>query len=155
MKIPVVSPNDIQGMTQEHVDHLCNVGSKKWSAVTLVTPHITFIIHNPSHGVGRQESNIMHELSHLICKHEPSEVVQLPGFSFLIRTCDSIQEEEADWVCGCLKLPRDGILWAARKGMSTQQIAEHFMSSLDLARYRLQKTGVELQVQRERKKRRL
>jgi Zn-dependent peptidase ImmA (M78 family) len=152
MEIPVVTPNEIKGLTQEDLNELFGRGSSNWSALTLVTPKKTVIIHNSSHSVGRQESNIMHELSHLICDHQPSEIMQIDGFAFPIRTCDKSQEEEADWVCGCLKLPRDGILWAVRSGMTHEAIADRFASSLDLVRYRIRITGVDRQVQRARQK---
>jgi len=152
MRIPIITPNGIQGLTQEDLNELCGRGSSNWSALTLVASQKTFIIHNSSHSPGRQESNIMHELSHLICDHQPSEIMQVDGFAFPIRTCDKSQEEEADWVCGCLKLPRDGILWAVRSGMEHEAIADHFASSLDLVRYRIRITGVDRQVQRARQK---
>lgn len=152
MGISVITPNEIQGLSQDDLNELFERGSSNWSALTLVTPRSTFIIHNSSHSFGRQESNIMHELSHLICKHQPSEMVQLDGFAFPIRTCNTVEEEEADWVCGCLKLPRDGILWAVRAGMTHEAIADHFASSLDLVRYRVRITGVDKQVQRGRQK---
>jgi len=152
MQIPIVLPTHIHGLTQEDFTELCGRGSSSWSAVTIVTPKKTFIILNPSHAEVRQESNIMHELAHLICEHQPSEIVQLRGFNFLIRTCNKPQEEEADWVCGCLKLPRDGILWAVRGGKTHEEIAEHFVASIDLVRFRINKTGVETQVRRARQK---
>lgn len=152
MEIPVVTPNEIKGLTQEDLNELFGRGSSNWSALTLVTPNKTFIIHNSSHSAGRQESNIMHELSHLICDHQPSEIMQIDGFAFPIRTCNKSQEEEADWVCGCLKLPRDGILWAVRSGMTHEAIANRFASSLELVRYRIHITGVDRQVQRAKQK---
>lgn len=152
MGISVITPNEIQGLAQADINQLIGNGSSRWSALTLVTPRKTFIIHNSSHSAGRQESNIMHELSHLVCDHQPSQIVQIDGFAFPIRTCDKAQEEEADWVCGCLKLPRDGILWAVRAGMTYEAIADHFASSLDLVRYRVRITGVDKQVQRGRQK---
>lgn len=152
MGIPVLTPNEIQGLTQDELDELFGRGSSNWSALTIVAPKKTFIIHNSSHSSARQETNIMHELSHIICDHQPSKIIQIDGFAFPIRTCDTSQEEEADWVCGCLKLPRDGILWAVRSQMSHEQIAEHFAASLDLVRYRIRITGVDRQVQRARQK---
>lgn len=154
MRIPVCTPDKIHGLSREDLDELLGRGSSNWSAVTVVVPQKPFIIHNASHSTGRQESNIMHELAHLICGHQPSEIIQVDGFTFPLRSCNKLEEEEADWVCGCLKLPREGILWAVRSGMPDEVIAERFVSSLELARYRLQKTGVKIQVQREKQKRR-
>lgn len=152
MGISVLTPNEIQGLAQDDLDQLFGEGASNWSALTLVIPQRTFIIHNSSHSFGRQESNIMHELSHLICNHQPSEVIQLDGFAFPIRTCNKDEEDEADWVCGCLKLPRDGLLWAVRASMTHEAIANHFASSLELVRYRVRITGVDKQVQRARQK---
>jgi hypothetical protein len=52
MGIPVITPNEIQGLTQEDRNELCGRVSSNWSALTLVTPRITFIIHNPTHSAG-------------------------------------------------------------------------------------------------------
>lgn len=153
MRIPVCTPDKIHGLSLQDLDELLGRGSSNWSAVTVVAPQKPFIIHNASHSTGRQESNIMHELAHLICNHQPSEIIQIDGYAFPLRSCNKSEEEEADWVCGCLKLPREGVLWAVRSGMSTEVIAERFASSIDLARYRIRITGVEKQVQREKQKR--
>lgn len=152
METPIITPSEIRELPQEDMNQLLGRGSSSWSAVTIIAPQKTFIVHNPRHSPGRQESNIMHEISHLICDHQPSEIVQINGFAFPIRSCNKSEEEEADWVCGCLKLPREGILWAVQSGMSTEAIAAHFASSLDLVRYRINITGVDKQIQYRKQK---
>jgi hypothetical protein len=96
----------------------------------------------------------MHEIAHVLCEHEPSKFVTFNGCDFSLRTCNPEQEEEADWLCGCLKLPRESLLWAVRRGMTDEQIADHFVSSLDMVQFRRNVTGVDIQMKRSRGKRR-
>lgn len=84
----------------------------------------------------------MHELAHLILKHRPSHIVEVGQLPFALRTYDPEQEEEATWLGGCLQIPRSALVWAVKRNMSEQKIADHFGSSVELAKYRLQVTGV-------------
>jgi hypothetical protein len=90
----------------------------------------------------------MHELAHILCNHQPAQLVKLDYFPIPIRSYDPVQEEEASWLGGCLQLPRDALLWAIRRGMNNPMIVEHFGASMDLVRYRRQITGVDFQVSR-------
>jgi hypothetical protein len=49
---------------------------------------------------------------------------------------------------GCLLLPRPILLQAAKRGKSPQQIAEEFQTSEPMARFRLNASGVLVQVGR-------
>jgi hypothetical protein len=65
-------------------------------------------------------------------------------------TCDVEQEEEADWLGGCLLLPRSLLLKAALSGMGFAQIADAYQTSEPMARFRLNTSGVLVQVGRVR-----
>ncbi len=92
----------------------------------------------------------MHELSHVLCNHEPGNIIPRGVLPFATRTYDAAQEEEATWLGACLKLPREALIWAVRRGMSDRQIADHFLASTDLVRFRRGVTGVDLQIARRR-----
>ena len=60
------------------------------------------------------------------------------------------QEEEANWLAGCLLLPRPLLLREAYANSNVDLIAEKHQVSVPMARYRLNASGVLLQVQRAR-----
>lgn len=66
----------------------------------------------------------------------------------LLSRFDAAQEAEAAYLGGCLQIPREGLLWALRRHMSTAEIARHFGASELMVRYRRNVTGVDRQVAR-------
>ena len=106
------------------------------------------VVYNPLHSAGRTRSNQAHELAHIILGHNLRTVEKVGELSFV--TCDIEQEEEADWFGGCLLLPRPLLLKAAQKGKSAAQIANEHVTSEAMARFRLNASGVLVQVGRAR-----
>lgn len=88
----------------------------------------------------------MHELSHLLLRHETRRLERVAGLTFL--TCDATQEEEADQLAGTLLLPRPLLVAALAKGMTAQAIATQYGVSEQMARWRVNSTGVALQQRR-------
>ncbi len=146
--VMVIEPSELPGITPEILRQLLHFGSDTWSAVSFERKGCTVIIHNPVHSARRQESNIMHEMAHVLCGHSPSHLVHSDGLPFTLRTYNSDQEAEAVWLGGCLQLPRSGLLWAIHQGMSDSAMVEHFGASIDQVRYRCQVTGVHYQAKR-------
>lgn len=110
------------------------------------------VLHNGSHSVRRQESNIMHELAHIICGHSiPEEYLDIP-IAHGMRYFNEQQEEEARFLGGCLQISRPGLLRAIKSKMSYQEIAEYYTASVDMVKYRMKITGVEKQASYSRKK---
>jgi Zn-dependent peptidase ImmA (M78 family) len=104
------------------------------------------VVYNPIHSVGRTRSNQAHELSHIALQHALRSIEKIGEISFV--TCDIEQEEEADWLGGCLLLPRPVLLAAAYQRKSAAQVANEFETSEHLARFRLNASGVLVQVGR-------
>ena len=148
--ITIVGPHQIPGLTAERVHRLLRVDPSSWSAVTISANGIVLIIHNTAHAPCRQESNVMHEQGHIICEHQPAQMVQLGNLPWVLRTYDADQEEEAAWIGGCLQLPRESLLWALKRGMDEAMLCDHFGASIDMVRFRRQKTGVDRQLARRR-----
>jgi Zn-dependent peptidase ImmA (M78 family) len=106
---------------------------------------IKLIIHNSNHSKFRQQSNIMHELSHIIRKHEiPDETARL-CLKFNLHYYNPIHEQEAKYLGGCLQITRAGLLWALKQGMSHTEISEYYCASHEMVKYRLGITGAERQ----------
>jgi Zn-dependent peptidase ImmA (M78 family) len=101
------------------------------------------IVVSPLASAERQRSDASHEASHLLLKHSVKEVEQLGGLSFF--TCDPDEEQEANWLAGCLLLPRELLLRSVKRGMDAAAIAETNKVSLQMANFRLRTTGVDRQ----------
>jgi len=119
-----------------------------FSAATIHLPDGGVVaLTNPlNQSVARRDSDLAHELAHLILKHEPSQVNRIGDLTFF--DCDPEQEEEANWLAGCLLLPRPLLLIAARQGLTAEQVAEENAVSIQMARFRLNASGVYFQVKR-------
>ncbi len=153
LEIPVLTPAEIEGLDSKLLSHLLTKGSKDWSAATIPLDCNKFIIvHNNTHSQSRQQSNLMHELAHILCEHKVDESKLSLGLSGFMRDFNAEQESEAEWLGGCLQLPRPALLWALRTRMTEKEIAEHFKASLEMTKYRINVTGVKLQLQRSRQR---
>ena len=112
-----------------------------FSACTLQASAVRkVVVFNPIFPKARQASDTAHELAHVILDHALSRIERLGDITFL--SGDATQEEEANWLAGCLLLPRPLLVASTRKGMSVDEIAEVYGVSEPMARYRLNVTGV-------------
>ncbi|MEV4539812.1 ImmA/IrrE family metallo-endopeptidase [Asanoa sp. NPDC049518] len=102
------------------------------------------IVTNPLRAVGRIASDLAHEISHLILEHELSEIAEFDGIPF--RTCRPDEEEQATALGGTLLLPRPLLIRAAARGMGSEEIAQHYSVTIEMARYRYNATGVARQI---------
>lgn len=118
-----------------------------FSACTLRGPDTgPVVVVNPLNSQGRQLSDAMHELSHILLRHETRKLERIAGLVFL--TCDAAQEEQADALGSTLLLPRPLLVAAHARGMSATAIAKAYEVSEQLARWRLNATGVAIQIRR-------
>lgn len=115
----------------------------EWSALTMTTKSGTrIIIHNPFHSVARQQSDIMHEVAHIICKHEHDQQYYDFDIPFGMREFNELQEEEAKCLGSTIQLATPCLLWANKRNMATEAIAEYFNASTDMVTYRMNMTGI-------------
>src|SRR6266851_5603356 len=119
-----------------------------FSACTFDVNGVTVIVYNPLRSEPRQHSDVAHELSHLLLKHELTEIREVAGLPF--RTCRPDQEEEATALGGTLLLPRPLLLLAASRGMDIGDISRIYAVTPEVARYRLNTAGVLQQISRAR-----
>jgi Zn-dependent peptidase ImmA (M78 family) len=111
-----------------------------FSACTFSIGDRHVIVYSPLASAGRTQSDISHEVAHIVLKHEMKSVETLGSMSFF--TCDPEEEQEANWLAGCLLLPRRLLYMAARRGLDAAGIAATYVVSEQMAAYRLRTTGV-------------
>src|SRR5215213_9536588 len=75
-----------------------------FSACTFTIPDRHIIVYSPLASPGRTQSDIAHEVAHILLRHEVKTVETIGAQSFF--TCDPEEEQEANWLAGCLLLPR-------------------------------------------------
>jgi Zn-dependent peptidase ImmA (M78 family) len=91
-----------------------------------------------------------HELSHLLLASQLDEIRIVAGVPF--RTCRPEQEEEATNLGGALLLPRLLLLSAVRRGLDEQAIAKRYDVTTEMARFRINRTGVRRQARSTRQR---
>lgn len=133
-------------LDDQHLEQLLVNDPHSWSAVTLIMPHAKLIILNSQHAPTRQNSDIMHELSHLVLEHSPSRVDMTPKRLMILDTYDKVQEEEANWLSGALLVPRDGLLSILSKNPCNVSASAHFDVSQQMLSWRRQVTGIDAQL---------
>jgi len=148
LEVHLCTPLDIPGIPQSVLDQLLKHDPSGWSAVGIHRPDRTTVIYNPKHSPGRQSSDIMHELAHLILDHKPTTVILSHDGSFVMRSFNQQQEEEADWLAWCMLLPRDALIQSVKLGLTAGQIADKFGVSEKLVTFRRRATGIDAQLRR-------
>jgi hypothetical protein len=142
LRVEIVSAGDLIDITQ--LEELERIQAYSFSAATFEVAGRTFVVTSPLRPAARQASDIAHELSHVLLKHELSEIREVSGVPF--RTCRPDEEEQATSFGGTLLLPRPLLVAAARQGLGPQQIAEKYNVTIEMARFRYNSTGVKNQV---------
>lgn len=146
--IRVTTPEGIPTLSETSRRQLLEVDPDSWSAVTLVRNDSGLVILNSAHGAARQRSSLAHELAHILLNHA-SDQTHLSALGLLFRrSFDREQEREADWLAGCLLVPRDGLLKARLRTPSEDALATRFGVSVAMISWRLRVTGVLRQVGR-------
>ena len=141
LNIPIYSASEFLSLPNE-VDKLSEEDFG-WSALTMMTrANNRIIIHTTSHSQARQQSNIMHELAHIICEHKHSQSKYDFEIPLGMREFDEVQEAEAICLGSTLQIARPGLQWALKRDYTVEQIANHFNSSVEMAAYRLRISGV-------------
>ena len=149
LDVRVTTPEKIPRLSQTVVHQLTRVDRESWSAVTISSNGKSMVVLNSGQSRARQTSSLAHELAHLVLNHTTDRAV-LSDEGFLFRgSYDAAQEEEANWLAGCLLVPRDGLLVASRRCADQLYLATRFGVSRDMIAWRLRMTGVSRQLRRE------
>ena len=140
--VRVAKPEDIPTLSEAARRQLVEVDPDSWSAVTVAFGDARLVILNSGHSDARQRSSLAHELAHLILNHATDQT-RLSHEGLLFRgTFNREQEDEANWLGGCLLVPREGLLRATLATADEGALAAGFGVSTRMIRWRLQATGV-------------
>lgn len=142
------SPEQITDLPKQSRHQLLQIDPEGWSAVTIQSGDRVLIIYNPRHSLRRQASDKIHELAHLLIGHEPAKIVLSQNGAMVMRSYDQKQEDEAVWLAGCLLLPREALLFITRQQLDISEACQLFCVSRQLFIFRMNVTGVSLQIQR-------
>lgn len=145
LAIPVISLHDLRqhGADGQSISHLMR-DTSRFSALTICEGTHRLIVFNPRHPTTRQANSLAHELSHVLLEHPPAPALGEGG----CRNWDRQLEDEADWQAAALLVPRDGAFLWLRGGGSLSDGAAHFGVSPALFRWRVNQTGLALQLSR-------
>lgn len=154
LRVEIVQPADLRHLPYDVRRRLLGEHSDRWSAITIPSERRPLVVYNPSHSEVRQNSDLMHELAHIILGHKPTTVYIDPNTGLALRTHDRTQEEEANWLAGCLLLPRQVLLRIKATRLSDEAACGEFGVSAAMLAYRMNVSGVNLQSRRARALRR-
>jgi Zn-dependent peptidase ImmA (M78 family) len=104
------------------------------------------IILKASNSLGRQSSDLMHELAHHLLDHRPSEVDVSKERLLLLHSYSRLHETQADWLSSCLLLPRPALIHIKRRIKDEVAAAREYQVSLAMLRFRLDVSGVNYQL---------
>lgn len=151
--VRILPATEIDGLSEETLRVLLTTEKNSWSAVTVSFAGRDWVIYNPTHSEGRQSSDIMHELAHIFIGHSPATVVLSTDGRLATRSFSRQQEDEANWLAGCLLLPRPALLAIANSKRPIPLVCQEYSVSDDLLEYRLNITGARIQAHRKRQAR--
>ena len=146
LDIPVVPLSNLSA-SLPGAPYFLSVEREAFSALTVFDGYRRMIVHNDSHSEVRQHSNLAHELAHPLLLHEPRPALDnLTG----CRDWNDTHEQEADWLGAELLVTSQMALAVARGRFTRQQAQQRLGVSGDMLRWRLNQTGAEKRVKRER-----
>jgi Zn-dependent peptidase ImmA (M78 family) len=142
LNIPIFSVAEVFDDEKSHPDYLVLAETEKFHATWMTNEDgDKIIIHNTNHSDYRQQSNIMHELAHIIRKHEIPDEIRKLLLPLNLHYYNPLHEQEAKYLGGCLQITRPGLQWAIKR-MTEDEISAYYKASVDMVRYRLNISGV-------------
>lgn len=148
LAIPVWRLGDYQAEIPTASALLGGVEQHAFSAMIAFVGSRRVIIYNDTHALTRQRADISHELAHALLLHKPHVVLSGEEPMF-----DAEQEDEASWLGGVLLVPDEACFSLCWQGVSLRDAANRMGVSIELMRWRINKTGAQKRVLRARRSR--
>lgn len=110
--------------------------TNEFSAIVAIIRGYKMILYNGNNSPARQESDIMHEIAHILRGHK-GDCLQLNS-DISLRVHNEDHEQEAKWLGATLQIPEDGIFRHVRAGRTSDEIATIYGASIQMVKYRRQ-----------------
>ena len=142
LDIPIFSVEDAFKGNENHPDYLKLNNTDCFNALWM--PNCDgdkIIIHNSNHSAFRQQSNLMHELAHIILDHKiPDEIAKICSL-YKLHYYNKEQEGEAKFFGACLQITKPAVLWVLKENWTEERISQYYSASNEMVKYRLNVSG--------------
>lgn len=142
LEIPITTLHAMKEAAPFAVQQFSVTDPHAFSAATVFYGRQRKIVHNDSHSLARQASNLAHELSHALLHHCPTPALD----DFGHRLWNQTVEDEAAWLGGALLISEEAALHIARNHWSFAQAAQRYQVSEEMVRFRLNVTGAQKRI---------
>jgi hypothetical protein len=148
LEIPVVALSQLPGLPAEYLRYCRTVGQSVFSATTINDGTFKMIVHNDFHHPHRQNSNVTHELAHILLGHPPKP----PLIENTCRNFEPMLEREASELGFTLLIPKRAALRIVESGMGTDAASNTYGVSRTLLFYRIRITDAKRWADNRRRK---
>lgn len=148
LEAKVIRVDQVPDFSEKYLKVLTVDDKESWSAVTISESGTNLIVLNSSHSEGRINSDLMHELAHIIVGHKAYRMDVSEGDLMILSTYNKEQEDEAGWLAGCLLLPRKALEHIYYNKYSTDTVMSEYGVSKQMYDFRTRMTGVNRQFTR-------
>jgi hypothetical protein len=148
LRVTVIDPSVLKDLPEDVRRRLLGEHADTWSAITIPGDRAHLIVYNPKHSAARQNSDLMHELAHILLDHKPTMMFMDPNNDLALRAHNQAQEEEANWLAGCLLLPREVLLYIKSNELGDGLACHQYGVSAKMLTYRMNISGVNIQGRR-------
>jgi Zn-dependent peptidase ImmA (M78 family) len=144
LKIVVLTPYDILGLSVDIQNQLLDVDSDGWSAGTICLPNgKKIVVMNPRHAMTRQRITLMEEIAHIFLRHEPTILKDINN-SLALRDYKENCEKEAYWIGAASLLPRSVLFHAQKNNIAKSTLGKQYTVSEKLITFRENITHIKL-----------
>ncbi|SON54239.1 hypothetical protein HDIA_0698 [Hartmannibacter diazotrophicus] len=136
LEIPVIPLSTHSGVPQEIKTFWRTNGKDTFSGVTINDGAYKEIIYNDFHHPRRQNSDIAHELAHIVLGHPLTAPIKANGE----RDYDPTIEEEAKWLGAAILLPKKALIYIILNALPIETVQTEYNVSESLFQFRVQVT---------------
>lgn len=137
LEVPLLPLSQLANFSRKYLEYFQGGGQSEFSATTVNDGSYRLIVHNDSHHPYRQNSNVMHEIAHILLGHPPRPPVKGDG----CRHFDPLLEKEANELGFVLLVPKRAALRIIETQMGMESACATYGVSSKLLRYRISITN--------------